>query len=107
LEGRYFFNAPVSYDDKTVSKKWKEDSPSLLLELKNKLLLIEDFSSENIEEVFKGFLIEKNIGMGKLLPVFRLSLTGLGMGPSLFNIASLIGKEETLNRMNTALNNLK
>ena len=45
--------------------------------------------------------------MGKLLPVFRLSLTGLGMGPSLFNIASLIGKEETLNRMNTALNNLK
>jgi glutamyl-tRNA synthetase len=107
LEGRYFFNAPVSYDDKTVSKKWKEDSPSLLLELKNKLLLIEDFSSENIEEVFKGFLIEKNIGMGKLLPVFRLSLTGLGMGPSLFNIASLIGKEETLNRINTALNNLK
>jgi glutamyl-tRNA synthetase len=107
LEGGYFFDAPDSYDDKTVRKKWKEDSPNLLVELKNKLLLIEDFSSENIEEVFKGFLIEKNIGMGKLLPVFRLSLTGLGMGPSLFNIASLIGKEETLNRMNTALNNLK
>ena len=107
LEGRYFFDAPDSYDDKTVRKKWKEDSPNLLVELKNKLILIEDFSSENIEEVFKGFLIEKNIGMGKLLPVFRLSLTGLGMGPSIFNIASLIGKEETLNRINTALNNLK
>ena len=44
-----------------------------------------------------------NLGMGKLLPAFRVSLTGLGMGPSLFDIASLLGKEETINRMETAL----
>ena len=45
--------------------------------------------------------------MSKLLPAFRLSLTGLGMGPSLFNIAALIGKEETISRIATALKTIK
>ena len=44
--------------------------------------------------------------MGELLPAFRVSLTGLGMGPSLFDIASLLGKEETIKRMETALEEL-
>ena len=39
--------------------------------------------------------------MGKLLPAFRISLTGLGMGPSLFDIAAHLGKEETIKRMET------
>ena len=46
---------------------------------------------------------ENELGMGKLLPAFRVCLTGLGMGPSLFDIASLLGKEETIKRMETAL----
>ena len=45
--------------------------------------------------------------MGKLLPAFRVSLTGVGMGPSLFDIASLLGKEETIARMETILNTIK
>ena len=44
--------------------------------------------------------------MGKLLPAFRISLTGLAMGPSLFDIASLIGKEETINRIEKAIKTL-
>ena len=45
--------------------------------------------------------------MGVLLPAFRLSLTGLGMGPSLFNIAELIGKKETLSRIDIAIKKIK
>ena len=41
--------------------------------------------------------------MGALLPAFRVALTGLGMGPSLFDIAALLGKEETVKRMEIAL----
>ena len=102
-EGKYYFSAPTSYDEKTIRKKWKEDTPKYMTELKYRIEIISDFNSENIEKEFKSFLEENELGMGKLLPAFRVSLTGLGMGPSLFDIASLLGKEETIKRMETAL----
>ena len=102
-EGKYYFEAPTSYDEKTIRKKWKEDTPKYVLELKDRLSGLADFSSESIEGEFKKYLEENELGMGKLLPAFRVSLTGLGMGPSLFDIASLLGKEETIKRMETAL----
>ena len=88
---------------KTIRKKWKEDTPKYMTELKYRIEKISDFNSENIEKEFKSYLEENELGMGKLLPAFRVSLTGLGMGPSLFDIASLLGKEETIKRMETAL----
>ena len=102
-EGTYYFSAPTSYDEKTIRKKWKEDTPKYVSELKDKLSVLSDFSSENIEVEFKKYLEENELGMGRLLPAFRVCLTGLGMGPSLFDIASLLGKEETIKRMETAL----
>ena len=66
-------------------------------------MTLSKFSSEKIESEFKSFLNEKNIGMGKLLPLLRVCITGLGMGPSLFNIASLIGQEETIKRIEAAI----
>ena len=105
-EGRYYFSPPSSYDEKTIRKKWKEDTPNFLSEFKNRIESISDFSSENIEAEFKSYLEEKELGMGKLLPAFRVSLTGIGTGPSLFDIASLLGKEETIKRIETALNTI-
>ena len=102
-EGKYYFISPTSYDEKTIRKKWKEDTPKYVSELKNRLAELADFSSESIEIEFKKYLEENELGMGKLLPAFRVCLTGLGMGPSLFDIASLLGKEETIKRMETAL----
>ncbi len=102
-EGKYYFEAPISYDEKTIRKKWKEDTPKHISELKDKLSELLDFSSESIEIEFKKYLEENKLAMGMLLPAFRVSLTGLGMGPSLFEIASLLGKEETIQRMETAL----
>ena len=107
LEGAYYFAAPTTYDEKTIRKKWKEDTPGFLSELKIRLENISDFSSINIEIEFKNYLEDNDLGMGRLLPAFRLALTGLGMGPSLFDIASLLGKTETLIRMEVALNTIK
>ena len=45
--------------------------------------------------------------MGRLLPAFRLSVTGLGMGPSLFDIVSLLGKQEVIERIENAIKNIK
>jgi glutamyl-tRNA synthetase len=102
-EGEYYFQAPTTYDEKTIRKKWKEDTPKYMSELKDRLAGLSDFSSSTIEVEFKKYLEENELGMGKLLPAFRVCLTGLGMGPSLFDIASLLGKEETIKRMETAL----
>ena len=66
-----------------------------------------EFTSPSIEKTFKKHLEENNLSMGKLLPVFRVCLTGLAVGPSLFDIAALLGKKETINRMEKALNTIE
>ena len=102
-EGKYYFLAPSFYDEKTIRKKWKKDTPKHISELKDRLLDLSEFSSKSIEIEFKKYIEENQLSMGMLLPAFRVSLTGLGMGPSLFDIASLLGKEETGKRMAMAL----
>ncbi len=106
-EGKYYFLPPTEYDAKTIRKKWEKETSKFLTEFKNRLESIIDFKAENIELAFKDYLQEKNLAMGKLLPAFRISLTGLGTGPSLFDIASLLGKSETIKRLQIALKNIK
>lgn len=106
-EGEYYFRAPSAYDEKTIRKKWNTDTPKHMSGLKDRLIELDNFSSKNIEIGFKEYLAENDLGMGKLLPAFRLSLTGIGLGPSLFDIASLLGKEETIKRIEKALNTIK
>ena len=67
---------------------------------------VEPFSSDNIEASFKQFLEDNDLGMGAVLPNFRLLLTGKGVGPSMFRIAELIGKEETIKRIVTGIDRL-
>lgn len=102
-EGAYLFNAPESYDEGTVAKKWKEESPALMTEWKDRLASVSDFKAADVEQTFKAFLEEKGLGIGAVLPLFRLLVTGMGMGPSMFEIAQFLGKEECLKRMETGL----
>tara|TARA_Y100000589_G_scaffold317298_1_gene343129 strand:+ start:58706 stop:60247 length:1542 start_codon:yes stop_codon:yes gene_type:complete len=106
LEGIYLFKAPENYDEKTIRKKWKENTPEIIKSLREKLAAIDDFSSENIEKTFKAYLEENNLGFGAVLPNLRVLITGVGMGPSLFEICALLGKDETLKRIDTGLEKL-
>lgn len=105
-EGSYFFKAPESYDEKTVQKKWKEESTAIMIEWKSRMESIVEFTEENIENEFKAFIEEKEMGFGRVFPLFRLLLTGLGMGPSLYSIAAILGKEESLKRMEVGIQKL-
>ncbi len=107
LEGLYFFRRPDSYDEKTVQKKWKADTPQIVRELRSVLEDIEEFGAERIEEAFRSFLEEKGYGFGKVMPNLRVLLTGKGSGPSIFEIAEIIGKEETLARIDAGLEKLE
>ena len=74
--GKYFFQLPLSYDEKVI-QKMEPDTPILLEELKNGIMAITNFTSKNVELVFKSYLQEKELSMGRLLPVFRVALTGV------------------------------
>ncbi len=105
-EGEYLFKAPELYDEKTTRKKWKDQAPGLMQEWKESLGAINDYTAENIEMTFKAFLEEKGLGIGAVLPLFRLLVTGKGMGPSMFAIAELLGKEECVNRIQRGIDRL-
>jgi glutamyl-tRNA synthetase len=107
LEGIYFFQRPESYDEKTVKKKWKADTPDIIRELRGILEKVEDFRAEPLEQAFRDFLEEKGLGFGKVMPNLRVLLTGKGAGPSIFEIAAIIGKEETLARIDIGLEKLE
>ena len=101
----YFFVAPTSYDEK-ASKNWKEETPTLMQELISVLSEITDFTSLNIETIVKDWMTKNEIGMGKVMQPFRLSLVGALKGPHLFDIVELIGKEETIKRIEKAITRL-
>jgi glutamyl-tRNA synthetase len=99
----FFFQAPQEYDAKASKKQWKPETGQLMKKLCLVLDSVNDFSSSNIEAVVKEWLTENELGFGKVMPPFRLALVGAMSGPHLFDIAELIGKEETINRIQTAI----
>lgn len=107
LEGVYLFERPVEYDEKTVRKKWKENTGGVLTELTEVFKEMGVFESANIESAFKSFLEQKELGLGGVMPNLRLVLTGQGSGPSLFDICELLGREEVNNRIEIGIRNLQ
>ena len=101
----YFFEAPTAYDEK-AAKNWKEDTADLLQQLIMVLDGIADFSSLQIENTVKEWMTTHEIGMGRIMQPFRLSLVGALKGPHLFDIAELISKTETIARLQKAIQTL-
>jgi glutamyl-tRNA synthetase len=101
----YFFEAPTSYDEK-AAKNWKEETPILMQQVIAELNKIEDFTSVTIENELKNWMTTNEIGMGKVMQPLRLSLVGALKGPHLFDIIEMIGKTETIKRIEKAIQTL-
>ena len=100
----FFFVHPESYDEKTVQKSWKEDTTQLMINVKKIIQSADPFTAGNLEENFKHFIEENELGFGKVMNPLRLLLVGAAMGPHLFDIMEIIGRVETLARINKGLN---
>jgi glutamyl-tRNA synthetase len=100
----YFFEAPTTYDEK-ASKNWKEDTSDILKRVIIEINKITDFASLNIETILKEWMTINEIGMGKVMQPLRLSLVGALKGPHLFDIIEIIGKAETIKRIDKAIAN--
>lgn len=102
----FFFQAPQSYDEKAL-KNWKEDTPAIMTQVAELISTIENFDAKNIEVIVKEWINEQGIGMGKVMQPLRLSLVGALKGPDLFEIVEMIGKEETVKRLQIAVDTIK
>ena len=104
---RFFFVAPTEYDEKTKKKRWKEESPAQMTELMEVIRTIDNFSMENQEQTVMKWIEEKGYNTGVIMNAFRLTLVGQGIGPHMFEITDVLGKEETLARMKRAIETLR
>lgn len=103
----FFFIAPTEYDEKTVRKRWKENSAEVMTELADVIEGIDDFSIENQEKIVMAWVESKGYKLGDVMNAFRLALVGIGKGPGMFDITEFLGKEETLKRLRKAIEVLK
>lgn len=103
----FFFIAPTEYDEKTRKKRWKEDSAVQLAELVEVLRVREPFDIEGTEEEVKAWIESKGYHLGNIMNATRLALVGEGKGPHIFDITEALGKEESIRRIQRAIEILK
>lgn len=103
----FFFEAPTAYDEKSVKKRWKENSPEMMRQLIEVLKGIDDFSAENAEKVVMDWIAKNEYNTGLVMNSFRLTVVGEAKGPHMFDITAIIGKDETIARVERALETLK
>lgn len=105
-KAQFLFVRPDSYDEASVKKFWKEESPAIMKEVIAVLQGVETFSSENVEKSLESFIAEKGYGMGKVMNALRLGLLGISNGPGVADVCEVIGKEETIARIENAVSKL-
>lgn len=99
----FFFKAPDTLDVASVKPKWNEDKSIFFDIVSEKFAVLEEWNATNIEALFKETAMEKEIKVGELQLPFRIMLVGGKFGPTVFDIASIIGRVETINRIRKAL----
>lgn len=102
----FFFEAPTEYDEKSLKKRWKEDSPRHIQELIALLEPQEDWSAEALDALVMPWIEAQGYGVGIVMNAFRICLVGAARGPHIWAITDVLGKEETLRRMHVALEKL-
>jgi len=95
----YFFKAPENYAEAALKKAWKEHSKDLMLQLITQLETADDSSVEALQTAVKGWITENEIGFGKIMMPLRVALVGALEGADVFDIVFLIGKTETIKRI--------
>lgn len=97
-QGKFFFEAPTSYDEKALKKAWKDDSKAILEGFSTALNEVE-FNEKALHDAMQDFVTQQEIGFGKIGMPLRLALVGTLQGPDIPVIMEVIGKEETQKRI--------
>ncbi|TCK67833.1 glutamyl-tRNA synthetase [Winogradskyella wandonensis] len=102
----FFFSAPSSYDEKAAKKALKEDTAALMQKVIEIVTATKEFTVQNLQTKLKGWITDNNIGFGKVMMPLRLALVGALQGPDVFEIMFLIGKNETVKRIDALIKSI-
>jgi len=105
-QASFFFVAPESYDQEVVKKRWKDEIPQIISELKELFKNVNPFNAETIKECIHQFVETRQANMGAVMNSLRLALVGGSYGPDLPVIMELLGKEEVCKRIEKAVNSI-
>lgn len=100
----YFFIAPTSYAAQVMEKKWDADAVKLFTQVANNWEAQDSFTPEEIENLFKSTGESLEIDAGKYMQVLRVLISGKPSGPALYEVLTLIGKEQCVNRLRAGIN---
>lgn len=102
-QSSFFFIPPASYDEKTTRKRWKKETPDQMRSLIALIREMDDFTAESQEKSVMAWIARFNLHTGNIMNAFRLAVVGAGKGPRMFQITEVIGKEETIKRIERAI----
>ncbi|MBN2571773.1 MAG: glutamate--tRNA ligase [Ignavibacteriales bacterium] len=103
----YFFEKPEDYDKSVIDKRWESDTPEHLHKLIANYVKLEHLNKEQLEITLKNTAEELEIGTGKLIHPVRLAVSGIGVGPGLYEILEILGKDEVITRIKKAIEKIK
>jgi glutamyl-tRNA synthetase len=106
-QGKIFFSAPTTFDQQIVAKKWNLDAVRTLRGFIEEIKVTQLFSADAAKLSLEKVTGELGIKTGQILQPLRMSLTGGASGPDLMLTMEILGKEETVNRIKYALENLQ
>ena len=102
----YFYVQPASYDETVISKKWNDSAKTFFTALEENFSEQTDFSWTELEKTFKATAEKLSINPGSMMQLFRILLSGMAVGPALFEIAEVLGQKETTSRLKAGLEKL-
>ncbi len=102
-EGYYFFESPVTFDEKTIRKRYKLENKGKFLDLVALLKGEVSFDASSLENFVKEFIEKNGLKFGEVFPIIRIAISGTTKGPSLFEMMNLLGKDEVIRRLEYAL----
>lgn len=99
----FFFQAPDTLDTDAVKPKWNEAKQLFFSELIRNYQLATIWDAQTLEHNFKEISAANHLKPGELMLPFRIMLVGGKFGPGVFDIAAIIGKEKTIERIKHTL----
>ena len=105
-KSRFIFipNDRIQYDEKAVKKVLlKTGAIEILAIIRNKLAEMDDLTETNIETMLRSLAEEKHLGLGKVAQPLRVAICGNTISPPIFDSVSMLGKQNTLTRIDTAI----
>ena len=100
----FFFQEPAQYEEKAVRKHWRKDGALERMQMLDQTLAsVGPWTVAALHQAYEALAEREQVGLGKLVHPTRLALTGKSVGPGLFELAELLGKETCLARMSRAM----